>query len=163
VFEDAKWDFKTLNFDGDVAKALKKDGGVLSAVNPDLRPFFSRGGKLIQYAGWTDQQVMPENSINYRQSVVEAVGKAKVDESYRLFMAPGMGHCGGGNGPNKFDMLGAMETWREVGKAPEMVLASHSTDGKVDRTRPLCAYPAVAKYKGSGSTDEAVNFACVRP
>jgi len=145
-----------------VGKAMKKDGGVLSAVNPDLRPFFARGGKLIQYHGWTDQQVMPENSINYYKSVVAAVGEAKVDESYRLFMAPGMGHCGGGDGPNQFDMLDALELWREDGKAPDAVVASHATEGKVDRTRPLCAYPEVAKYKGGGSTDDAANFACAR-
>jgi feruloyl esterase len=163
VFEDPKWDFRTLNFDGDVAKAMKKDGGVLSAVNADLRPFFARGGKLIQYHGWTDQQVMPENSINYYKSVVAAVGEARVSASYRLFMAPGMNHCGGGDGPNKFDMLSALEAWREGGKAPDAVVASHATDGKVDRTRPLCAYPEVAKYKGSGSTDEAANFACAQP
>ena len=164
VFEDPQWDFRTLNFDGDVAQALKKDGGTLSAVNPDLRPFFKRGGKLITYHGWTDQQVMPENSIEYRESVVAAVGKATADASYRLFMAPGMGHCGGGDGPNKFDMLGALEEWREGGKAPDAVVASHAAaNGKVDRTRPLCAYPEVAKYKGTGSTDEAGNFACVKP
>jgi feruloyl esterase len=162
VFADPQWDFRTLNFDGDVGKAMKKDGGVLSAVNPDLRPFFARGGKLIQYHGWTDQQVMPENSINYYKSVVAAVGEAKVDESYRLFMAPGMGHCGGGDGPNQFDMLDALELWREDGKAPDAVVASHATEGKVDRTRPLCAYPEVAKYKGGGSTDDAANFACAR-
>jgi feruloyl esterase len=163
VFEDPKWDFRTLNFDGDVAKAQKKDGGVLSAMNPDLRPFFARGGKLIQYHGWTDQQVMPENSIHYHDSVMATVGAAQADASYRLFMAPGMNHCSGGDGPNKFDMLGAMERWREGGKAPDAVVASHATGGKVDRTRPLCAYPEVAKYKGSGSTDEAANFACVKP
>jgi feruloyl esterase len=164
VFEDPQWDFRTLNFDGDVARALKKDGDVLSAVNPDLRPFFAHGGKLIQYHGWTDQQVMPENSINYYKSVVATVGAAKADASYRLFMAPGMNHCGGGDGPNKFDILGAMEKWREGGKAPDAVVASHATaEGRVDRTRPLCAYPDVAKYKGVGSTDEAANFACVKP
>jgi feruloyl esterase len=163
VFEDPKWDFRTLNFDGDLTKAMKRDGGVLSAVNPDLRPFFARGGKLITYHGWTDQQVMPENSINYYESVVSAVGAAKTDASYRLFMVPGMNHCGGGDGPNTFDMLAALETWREDGKAPDAVVASHATGGVVDRTRPLCAYPEVAKYSGSGSTDEAANFACVKP
>jgi feruloyl esterase len=163
VFEDPRWDFRTLNFDGDVTKAMKKDAGVLSATNPDLRPFFARGGKLITYHGWTDQQVMPENSINYMKSVVAAVGEAKVDASYRLFMVPGMNHCGGGDGPNKFDMLGALELWKEDEKAPDALIASHVTDGKVDRTRPLCAYPEVAKYKGSGSTDGVANFACVKP
>ncbi len=89
---------------------------------------------------------------------MKAVGEAKADASYRLFMVPGMGHCGSGDGPNKFDMLGALEDWREKGKAPDAVMASRE-----GRTRPLCAYPGVAKYKGSGSTDEASNFACVRP
>ena len=163
VFENPNWDFKTLNFDSDFAKGWKKDGRVLSAVNPDLRPFFARGGKLIQYHGWTDQQVMPENSINYHESVVKTVGAKQVDASYRLFMVPGMGHCGGGDGPNKFDMLGALDEWKVGGKAPDAVVASHATGGTVDRTRPLCAYPEVAKYKGSGSTDEASNFACVKP
>jgi feruloyl esterase len=163
VFDDPKWDFKTLNFDGDVTRAMQRDNGVLSATNPDLRPFFARGGKLITYHGWTDQQVMPENSINYYNSVVAAVGEPTVDKSYRLFLAPGMNHCSGGDGPNKFDMLGALEAWREGGKAPTAVIASHATDGTVDRTRPLCPYPEVAKYKGAGSTDEAANFVCVKP
>jgi feruloyl esterase len=160
IFEDPNWDFRTLNFDADFAKAMQRDGGTLSATNPDLRPFFSRGGKLIQYHGWTDQQVMPENSINYAKAVTAAVGKPTADASYRLYMAPGMGHCGGGDGPNTFDMLGALELWREDGKPPASILASHSTAGKVDRTRPLCPYPQTAKYNGSGSTDDAANFAC---
>ena len=160
VFGDPNWDFRTLNFDGDLAKAMQRDGGVLSATNPDLRPFFAHGGKLIQYHGWTDQQVMPENSINYSKSAIAAVGKQTADASYRLYMAPGMGHCGGGDGPNTFDMLGAMELWRENGKAPASILASHANAGKVDRTRPLCPYPQTAKYKGSGSTDDAANFSC---
>ena len=133
---------------------------MLSATNPDLRPFFARGGKLIQYHGWTDQQVMPENSINYSKSVIAAVGKQTADASYRLYMAPGMGHCGGGDGPNTFDMLGAMELWRENGKPPASILASHANAGKVDRTRPLCPYPQTAKYNGRGSTDDATNFSC---
>jgi feruloyl esterase len=160
VFEDPKWDFKTLNFAGDVTKALQRDGGVLSAVNPDLRPFFAHGGKLIQYHGWTDQQVMPRNSIHYYKSVAAASGTA-TSKSYRLYMAPGMNHCRGGDGPNTFDMLSALEQWREHGKAPDAILASHSTDGKVDRTRPLCPYPEISHYKGAGSTNEAANFSCV--
>ena len=164
VFEDPRWDFKTLNFDTDVVKADKKDSGILTATNPDLDPFFSRGGKLIQYHGWTDRQVMPRNSINYYNSVVKATGGTRpVATSYRLFMAPGMDHCGGGDGPNSFDALGALERWVEKGEPPAALLASHSTNGKIDRTRPLCPYPQVAKYKGSGSTDQAANFRCVAP
>ena len=81
----------------------------------------------------------------------------------RLFMVPGMGHCGGGEGPNHFDMMSAMTAWREDGRTPERIVAAHRTAGKVDRTRPLCAYPQVAKYKGSGSIDDAENFVCAAP
>jgi feruloyl esterase len=103
---------------------------------------------------------MPENSINYYKSVVAKVGQAEVDGSYRLFMAPGMNHCGGGDGPNEFDMLGALEQWREGGKAPEQVIAAHSVGGVVDRRKPICAYPEVAKYKGVGRLDDAGSFVC---
>jgi feruloyl esterase len=138
VFENPDWDFKTLNFASDITKALERDAGTLSATNPDLRPFFAHGGKLIHYHGWTDQQVMPRNSIQYYESVIAASGNTETANSYRLFMVPGMNHCRGGDGPNAFDMLSPLEQWREHGKAPDAVLASHSTDGKVDRTRPLC-------------------------
>ena len=86
-----------------------------------------------------------------------------VHSSYRLFMAPGMGHCRGGEGPNTFDMVAALEAWVERGQAPNQIVASHATNGVVDRTRPLCPYPQVAVYKGSGSTDEAANFVCRTP
>jgi feruloyl esterase len=87
-------------------------------------------------------------------------GFNKVQESHRLFMVPGMAHCGGGEGTSDFDMFGALEQWVEQKKAPDQIIASRTRDGKVDRTRPLCPYPQVAVYKGSGSTDEAANFAC---
>ncbi len=83
-----------------------------------------------------------------------------VDDSFRLFMVPGMAHCGGGDGPSTFDMLGAMDQWVEQKKAPESITASHSTTGAVDRTRPLCAYPQSAVYNGSGSIDDTQNFRC---
>jgi len=94
---------------------------------------------------------------------VKKAAGASVNNSFRLFVAPGMAHCGGGEGPNDFDKIGALEQWVEQGKAPQQLNASHSTNGKVDRTRPLCPYPQVAKYKGSGSIDEAANFACQMP
>jgi feruloyl esterase len=80
---------------------------------------------------------------------------------YRLFMVPGMNHCSGGDGPNRFDMVGMLDQWVDNGKTPDRILASHSADGKVDRTRPLCPYPQIARYTGLGSTDDAANFACV--
>jgi feruloyl esterase len=90
-------------------------------------------------------------------------GVSKTMNSIRLFMVPGMGHCGGGEGPNTFDALTALEQWVEQGKAPDSMLASHSTNGVVDRTRPLCPYPQTARFKGSGSIDDAANFACKAP
>lgn len=161
VFKDPNWDYKTLNYDSDVATADKVDGGLNNAINPDLKKFFGHGGKLLMYHGWNDQLIAPRNSINYYQSVQKATPKTA--DSMRLFMAPGMMHCRGGDGPNDFDAVGAITQWVEQGKAPEQLIASHSTAGKVDRTRPLCPYPQVAAYKGSGSTDDAANFSCKAP
>ena len=162
MFKNPNWDFRTLNFDADVALAEKLDNGLVGATDPDLRKFMSHGGKLIQYHGWNDQLIAPRNSINYYSSVIKTMG-GSAEKAYRLFMAPGMNHCRGGDGPNSFDMVTALEQWVEKGKAPDQVIASHITAGKVDRTRPLCPYPQVAKYKGSGSPDDAANFTCALP
>jgi feruloyl esterase len=161
VFKDPKWDFRTLDFDRDVELADRLDGGLLNATNPDLRSYFGRGGKLLLFHGWSDQLIAPQNTIEYFTSVERAIGGAeKLKDSARLFMVPGMAHCAGGEGPNTFDSLSAMEQWVEHKKAPDLMIASHTTNGKVDRTRPLCPYPQVAQYKGTGSTDEAANFIC---
>ena len=162
VFNDPKWDFRKLNFDSDVQRAMAVDHGTLSAMDANLRPFFAHGGKLLQYHGWTDQQVMPENSIRYFEAVRAAVGDAACD-SHRLYMVPGMNHCGGGDGPSHFDSLTAMEAWREKGVRPETIPASHITDGQIDRTRNLCAYPQVSRYIGKGSESDAASYACVSP
>ncbi len=162
VFNDPNWDQMTFNLDTDVALADKIDAVVsVSATNPDLGPLFEHNGKVILYHGFSDQMVMPGNSIDYYNSVVEKLGGlSKTTNAIRLFMVPGMGHCAGGEGPNQFDMVTALDQWVEKGKAPERIVASRITDGKVTRTRPLCVYPQVAKYKGSGSTDDEANFVC---
>jgi feruloyl esterase len=164
VFKDPSWDYKTLNFDSDIALAAKTDNGLINATDPNLKAYFAHSGKLLQYHGWSDWQISPLNSVNYYQSVLETMGGAsKVQDSYRLFMAPGMGHCGGSEGPNNFDMLGVLEQWAEKGKPPAQIVASRIKNGKVERTRPLCPYPQIAKYKGTGSTDDTANFACALP
>jgi len=163
-FQNPDWDYRTLNLDGDIDRADKVDHGTIDAIDPDLRPFFGHRGKLLHYHGWSDQQISPMNSVNYYTSVLEAMGGAsKVRDSYRLFMVPGMGHCGGGEGTDDFDAIGALERWVEDGKAPDQIIAARIRDGKVQRTRPLCPYPQVATYKGSGSTDDAQNFVCQAP
>ena len=163
VFGDPAWTIDKFNVATDVARAEEVDRDVINALNPNLEPFLDRGGKMIAYHGWSDPQISPLNVTHYHRRVLEAVGAAKVHAGYRLFMAPGMAHCTGGEGPDTFDALGALEQWVEHGKAPDQIVASHSTKGVVDRTRPLCPYPQVAAYKGTGSIDDAASFTCKAP
>jgi feruloyl esterase len=162
VFKDPNWDWKTLNFDSDVDLTRKTDHGTIDATNPYIQSYLVHA-KLILYHGWADQLVAPQASISYYETVLSVIPGVNPTGAMHLYMVPGMGHCGGGDGPNSFDMLTPLEQWVEKGSAPAEIIASHSTRGKVDRTRPLCPYPQVAKYKGSGSTDEASNFACSAP
>ena len=164
VFKDPNWDWRTFDFDKDVARGNLPENIPMNATDPNLSKFFAHNGKLLLYQGWADPNVPPVNTIRYYNSVADTMGGAsKVSNNIRLFMEPGMGHCGGGEGPNVFNKVAPLEQWVEQKKAPDAIIASHSTDGKVDRTRPLCAYPEVAKYKGSGSIDDAANFSCVVP
>ena len=160
LLQDPNWDPKSFDLAKDYDRLHKLDNSTLSPANADLTPFVSRGGKLLIYQGWADPNVSPRSPLMYYDRVVKTIGKKAVDDSMRLFYAPGMGHCGGGEGPNVFDALTALEQWREQGKAPASILATHSTNGKVDRTRPLCPYPQIAQYRGSGSIDQAENFFC---
>lgn len=165
VHQDPKWDWRTFDLATDGPANDKASEELLNASDPNLKPFLSRS-KLILYHGWSDPNVPAENTVNYYNKVVDTLGgTANTMDSLRLYMVPGMGHCSNGEGPNTFDMLSALEQWVEKGKAPAAIVATkYKTNGNpasgVERTRPLCAYPQVAKYKGAGSIDEAANFTC---
>ncbi len=184
VFEDPKWDFRKFDFDSDVEYGDQKAGVFLNSNSPDLRSFRARGGKLIQYHGWGDAAIAPMGSIEYYERVRAFLSKypdprsdtsKPIDGFYRLFMVPGMGHCAGGSGPNSFgngdrvvspspenDLVSALDAWVEKGTAPQRITATGVTvdNPAVKLTRPLCPYPQVAHYKGTGDVNDAANFSC---
>jgi feruloyl esterase len=163
VYQDPNWDWRSFDLERDSAKAHAIDKNVDELI-PDLTAFEKHGGKLLLYHGWADQQVAPGSSVEFYKAVLDSSGGPKQTSNWiRLFMAPGMAHCSGGEGPDTFDKISAMEQWVEQGKTPEQIIAAHKTAGKIDRTRPLCPYPQVAHYNGTGSIDEASNFSCRLP
>ncbi len=172
----AAWDGKDFDSARDLA-AIDRVMPQLRADDPDLQPFKARGGKAILYEGWMDPAVSATMIVDYYEAVERRMGgAAATDDFLRLFMAPGVLHCQGGPGPDQFggaggdapipdadhDLLSALEDWVERGRAPGRIVASKLQDGHVVRTRPLCAYPAEARYDGKGSTDEAASFTCAR-
>jgi tannase/feruloyl esterase len=154
------WSFTMFNWDNDPPK-LADAAAIFDPRNPDLSPLKKRGGKIVQYAGWGDQQVNPLPGIEYYGAVGKKLGDAETRDFYRLFMVPGMFHCSGGPGCGSVDWLGVVMDWVENGKAPVQINGAHIEKGATTRTRPLCPYPQVARYKGTGSIDEAANFSCV--
>jgi len=187
AFENASWDFHTLDFDRDITFADAKMASVINSTSPDLSDFKALGGKLIMWHGWADPLVNSRNSINYFQSVVAfmhnrhkkdfnraARGPAKETEDFvRLFMASGMAHCSGGPGLNTFDTLTALERWVEEGVAPDKLIASNTAlpfpnnvmtkaPPPGDFSRPLCPWPQSARWTGKGSARDAANFVCKR-
>jgi feruloyl esterase len=183
VYGQADWDYKKAKLDDAVAAADQKFAAVLNSTEPNMKAFQAHGGKLILYHGWNDAAISPLNAINYYESVLTAMGKQQADSFVRLYMVPGMQHCAGGPGPDEFGEFGispvndpqhniylALEEWTEKGTVPSTLIAS-KVDGaipagpgaKVKMTRPLCAYPQKAKYKGAGDPNEAASFACDNP
>jgi feruloyl esterase len=161
VHGDPNWDPRTFDLERDLRLADEKVGAITNAINPDLRAFKARGGKLLLYHGWNDGMISAGNTINYYNSVLERMGPDQRNW-LRLFMVPGMGHCRGGAGPNQIQWLAALERWHESGKPPDRIDAVRVVDGRVDMTRPLCPYPLLAAYTGVGTTNDATNFTCRR-
>jgi feruloyl esterase len=165
VFKDPAWDYKTrpINFDSDVALADKPANLPVNAADPDIKKFVARGGKMMLWGGWNDAGVPPLEVVNYYNNVLKTIGAKPAMSAVRLYMLPGVGHCGGGEGTDHFDLFPALQQWVEQKQAPANLIASRIENGKEVRTRPLCAYPEIATYKGSGSTDDAANFVCKKP
>jgi hypothetical protein len=155
------YDYKTFDFDRDI-HMLDNWSKLADAKNPDLAKFNKRGGKLIMTYGWADSILQPMAGVHYYEQAVAKNG-ADTTAFFRLFMVPGMAHCGGGIGPDRNDSVTAVIDWVEKGKAPDSIVASRVVNNQVVRTRPLCPYPQVARYSGQGSIDEAANFRCVAP
>jgi feruloyl esterase len=167
IFQNPAWDYRVFSLDRDTKIADGTMGQRLNATDPNLRAFKDRGGKLIIYHGWNDPALAPVNTVDYYENVVAKMGRKDAESFIRLFMVPGMQHCGGGPGPNTFgeQIITALEHWAEKGTVPDKIVATkYKTDGNpssgVARTRPLCPYPQIARYQGSGSIDDAANFAC---
>jgi feruloyl esterase len=158
AFQNPGYDWRTFDLDRDMPIIDQKIGFV-DAIDADLTAFKAHGGKLLLYAGWADTTITPENTVLYYESVLNKVGKNQ-DDWMRLFMVPGMAHCGGGPGPNTFDAIGTIEYWRERGVAPAQLTAANAQDVM---TRPVCPYPRYASYKGTGNMKDAANWVCVAP
>jgi hypothetical protein len=155
------WDYLTFDYDKDV-KMVEAWSKLADAKNPDLSKFKKRGGKLLMTYGWSDTILQPMMGVNYYEQAMAKNGKDTPD-FFRLFMVPGMAHCGGGTGPDRHDAMTAIINWVEKGQAPSSMIASRVVNNEVVRTRPLCAYPQVARHTGTGSIDDAANFRCVAP
>ncbi len=158
---DPEWDYKTFDYDRDI-HLLDDWGRWADAKDTDLSAFRGRGGKLIMTYGWADPILQPMAGVRYYEQAVTDNGPSTPD-FFRLFMVPGMGHCGGGIGPDQHDSVTAIVNWVEAGQAPDSMVARRLVNGQVERSRPLCPYPQVARYSGQGSIDDASNFRCMAP
>lgn len=163
VFEDPEWDYRTFDVELDTRYTESRLGHIVNSTDPDLRKFKENGGKLLIYQSWNETWVPPRTITTYYNNVVKAMGgESRTKDFARLFMIPDFGMCPSMY-PGTFDALGAVQRWREQGIAPDQITVSYSSEGKVYKTRPVCAYPNVAIYKGSGDINDAANFTCGNP
>jgi hypothetical protein len=168
VHYDPTWDWQTLdysNYEEFFNLTVKRVGPIMATNDPDLSRFRDRGGKLILWHGWADELIMPDGTIDYYDAVTKKLGGGyeQTRNFARLFMAPGVAHCGRGEGPAPQRLLEAVMNWVERGEAPATLTGLRSLSDGTTRTRPLCLYPDVAVWNGAGSTDVASSFTCRSP
>lgn len=159
--DQPNWDPSTFDFDKG-RQPLAAMGSLLDAVDPALSDFAARGGKLLMYFGWADPLLMPQMGVDYYEAALQANGPSTTD-FFRLFMMPGVFHCMGGYGPDRFDGMTPLIEWVENEKPPDVIPANQVEGSKVVRSRPLCPYPQVPRYRGSGDVNDWSNFACRAP
>lgn len=157
------WQLSDLDFSAEGFWQTVQTSAYLSATNPDLGPFQRRGGKLLLWHGWNDEHISAAATLNYYRAMETTMGRSTVDSFARLYLLPGVAHCGGGEGPDSVDLLTPMMGWVERGSAPYRLVTAKLTDGVTVRSRPVYPYPKVARYSGSGSVDDAANFVAFRP
>jgi len=171
VARDANWDPSAFDVDADVARAEAQDAGAAKAMDPDLSAFVASGGKLLLYHGTADGLIPYGNTVNYYDSVVKKLGADAVRDHVALYLVPGMSHCAGGEGASDIDWIGALERFDASG-ARGSLAARHpiapagafgGPTGTTPFTRPVCAYPQIAKYKGQGDQADASNWDCAAP
>ena len=168
VYGDPKWEVDRFDIARDYPKARESMGSLMDSDDPDLSAFTDRGGKLLLYHGWNDAAIPAGATIDFHAALRKTLGPV-ADAQVRLFMIPGMMHCGAGIGPNDYDLFGPLDSWVESGVAPERIVATEydpramfgpAPGARVVRTRPLCPWPKVAHFDGTGSTDDAASFSC---
>jgi len=158
------WTPLTYDPDKHWAQLVRDLGPTLNSMDPNLKAFKARGGKLILYHGWADPGLSPYNTLDYLASVTAVLGQSEVDGFVRTYLAPGMFHCFGGTGPSVFDAVTPLTAWVERGEVPQSIIAAQpAANGSIVRTRPLCPYPQVARYKGAGPVENAASFECRAP
>jgi len=161
VLKDPNWDFRQFDYDNDVARAMQAGSAQLDVPPTGPSVFLTEGRKLLLSHGWADGLIPPMSTVDFYAQLSRHLNP-KEARNTRLFMIPGMAHCAGGDGPFVFDPISTLDEWVASGHAPERIVVSNPP-GAAPRTRPLCPYPQVAKYRGQGSTDEEKNFRCAAP